>query len=63
MNAVDTNILIYVHDPRDPIKQEKELMKQFHLSFWDAMIAAACLKQELVISTQRISTILPGLLD
>ena len=21
MNAVDTNILIYVHDPRDPIKQ------------------------------------------
>ena len=23
MNAVDTNILIYVHDPRDPIKQAK----------------------------------------
>jgi len=23
MNAVDTNILIYIHDPRDPIKQEK----------------------------------------
>jgi predicted nucleic acid-binding protein len=21
MNAVDTNILIYVHDPRDPLKQ------------------------------------------
>ncbi len=107
MNAVDTNILIYVHDLRDPIKQEKaerlvasltdgvllwqvacefvaasrklagfgftvdqawrevkklrslwttklpdwrvadraeQLMKQFHLSFWDAMIAAACLE-------------------
>ncbi len=23
MNAVDTNILIYVQDPRDPIKQAK----------------------------------------
>jgi predicted nucleic acid-binding protein len=23
MNAVDTNILIYVNDPRDPIKQAK----------------------------------------
>jgi hypothetical protein len=22
MNAVDTNILIYVNDPRDPIKQK-----------------------------------------
>lgn len=22
MNAVDTNVLIYVHDPRDPTKQE-----------------------------------------
>jgi predicted nucleic acid-binding protein len=21
MNAVDTNILLYVHDPRDPVKQ------------------------------------------
>jgi predicted nucleic acid-binding protein len=107
MNAVDTNILIYVHDPRDPIKQEKaerlvaslsdgvllwqvacefvaasrklasfgfsvdqawrevnkaralwttrlpdwrvaeraeELMRQVRLSFWDAMIVAACLE-------------------
>ena len=23
MNAVDTNVLIYAHDPRDPIKQTK----------------------------------------
>jgi len=23
MNAVDTNVLLYVHDPRDPIKQAK----------------------------------------
>jgi predicted nucleic acid-binding protein len=23
MNAVDTNVLIYAHDPRDPIKQNK----------------------------------------
>ncbi len=22
MNAVDTNILIYTHDPRHPVKQE-----------------------------------------
>jgi len=21
MNAVDTNVLIYIHDPRDPVKQ------------------------------------------
>jgi hypothetical protein len=21
MNAVDTNVLLYVHDPRDPVKQ------------------------------------------
>jgi len=107
MNAVDTNVLIYVHDPRDAVKQAKaaqlvasltdsvllwqvacefvaasrkltafgftaeqawrevhrlrslwvtklpswavaeraeELMKQYHLSFWDAMIVAACLE-------------------
>ncbi len=106
MNAVDTNILLYVHDPRDSIKQTKaaqlvasltdgvllwqvacefvaasrklsafgfdveqawrevrrlrsvwttklpgwsvaeraeDLMKQYRLSFWDAMIMAACL--------------------
>lgn len=106
MNAVDTNILLYVHDPREPTKQAKaaqlvssltdgvllwqvacefvaasrkltsfgfsadqawrevkrfrsvwktalpvwsmteraeELIKQYHLSFWDAMIIAACL--------------------
>ena len=23
MNAVDTNVLIYAHDPRDPVKQNK----------------------------------------
>jgi predicted nucleic acid-binding protein len=23
MNAVDTNVLIYAHDPRDPAKQNK----------------------------------------
>jgi predicted nucleic acid-binding protein len=23
MNAVDTNVLLYVHDPRDPVKQAK----------------------------------------
>jgi len=23
MNAIDTNILIYAHDPRDPVKQNK----------------------------------------
>ena len=23
MNAVDTNVLIYAHDPRDPVKQSK----------------------------------------
>jgi hypothetical protein len=30
MNAVDTNILIYVHDPRDPRKQDiaSELVEQ-----------------------------------
>ena len=107
MNAVDTNVLIYVHDPRDAVKQAKaaqlvasltdgvllwqvacefvaasrklaafgftaeqawrevhrlrslwetklpswtvaeraeELMKQYRLSFWDAMIVAACLE-------------------
>ena len=25
MNAVDTNVLIYAHDSRDPIKQEKAI--------------------------------------
>jgi predicted nucleic acid-binding protein len=25
MNAVDTNILVYAHDPRDPVKQAKAL--------------------------------------
>jgi len=23
MNAVDTNVLVYAHDPRDPVKQDK----------------------------------------
>jgi predicted nucleic acid-binding protein len=23
MNAVDTNVLIYAHDPRDPVKQNQ----------------------------------------
>jgi predicted nucleic acid-binding protein len=23
MNAVDTNMLVYAHDPRDPVKQNK----------------------------------------
>jgi len=23
MNAVDTNVLLYAHDPRDPVKQDK----------------------------------------
>ena len=26
MNAVDTNVLLYVHDPRDPVKQAKAAM-------------------------------------
>jgi predicted nucleic acid-binding protein len=34
MNAVDTNILIYVNDPRD-------LDSLFH---WDSMVIAACLE-------------------
>jgi predicted nucleic acid-binding protein len=25
MNAVDTNVLIYAHDPRDPVKQQTAL--------------------------------------
>jgi len=25
MNAVDTNVLMYAHDPRDPVKQQKAL--------------------------------------
>jgi predicted nucleic acid-binding protein len=26
MNAVDTNVLIYAHDPRDPVKQNKAVL-------------------------------------
>jgi predicted nucleic acid-binding protein len=107
MRAVDTNILIYAHDPRDPVKQTaatnlieslidgallwqvaceyvaasrklaaqgfderqawrdlnklqnvwttilpswevmlraEQLLDKFHLSFWDALIVAACLE-------------------
>lgn len=110
MNAVDTNVLIYVHDPRDPVKQmtadslvksltngvllwqvacefiaasrklgpfgfgqerawreihglrdiwttklpswrvfqrAEGLLTKFSLSFWDAMIVAACLEAEV----------------
>lgn len=119
MNAVDTNILIYVHDPRDLSKQAaaeflldavsdlallwqvaceyiaasrklvpfgydltkaledvrdmratwktilrswaihdlaEELMADYSLSFWDAMIIAACLTEESVAYTQKILT-------
>jgi hypothetical protein len=32
MNAVDTNILIYVRDPRDPVKQQKAVQLATSLS-------------------------------
>ena len=35
MIALDTNVLIYACDKADPARQ--------HVSFWDALILAACL--------------------
>jgi predicted nucleic acid-binding protein len=49
MNAVDTNILIYVHDPRDPRKQDiaSELIEKLTdgLLVWQAVcefLSASC---------------------
>lgn len=40
MNAIDTNVLIYAHDSRDPQKQTAAV--SLIQSFWDALIIAAC---------------------
>jgi hypothetical protein len=34
MNAVDTNILIYVNDHRDPIKQKNIIKFLYKIVFW-----------------------------
>ncbi len=31
MNAVDTNVLLYIHDPRDTVKQSKNDRQSIYL--------------------------------
>jgi predicted nucleic acid-binding protein len=42
MNAVDTNVLVYAHDPRDPVKQNKAVTLIASLSEGVLLWQVAC---------------------
>jgi len=42
MNAVDTNVLVYAHDPRDPVKQDKAVALIASLSDGVLLWQVAC---------------------
>jgi predicted nucleic acid-binding protein len=52
MNAVDTNILIYVRDPRDPVKQQKAVQLATSLSDGALLWQVAC---EFVAASRKLA--------
>jgi predicted nucleic acid-binding protein len=52
MNAVDTNVLIYVRDPRDPVKQEKAVQLTTGLSDGALLWQVAC---EFVAASRKLA--------
>lgn len=52
MNAVDTNILIYVRDPRDPVKQQKAVQLITGLSDGALLWQVAC---EFVAASRKLA--------
>ena len=51
MNAVDTNVLIYVRDPRDPVKQQKAVQLTTSLSDGVLLWQVAC---EFVAASRKL---------
>ena len=52
MNAVDTNVLIYVRDPRDPVKQQKAVQLITGLSEGALLWQVAC---EFVAASRKLA--------
>lgn len=52
MNAVDTNVLIYVRDPRDPVKQQKAVQLTTGLSDGALLWQVAC---EFVAASRKLA--------
>ena len=52
MNAVDTNVLIYVRDPRDPVKQQKAVQLTTGLSDGVLLWQVAC---EFVAASRKLA--------
>lgn len=52
MNAVDTNVLIYVRDPRDPVKQQKAVKLTTGLSDGALVWQVAC---EFVAASRKLA--------
>lgn len=52
MNAVDTNVLIYVRDPRDPVKQQKAVKLTTSLSDGALLWQVAC---EFVAASRKLA--------
>ena len=52
MNAVDTNVLIYVRDPRDPVKQQKAVQLTTGLSDGALLWQVAC---EFVSASRKLA--------
>ena len=52
---VDTNILVYVHDPRDAVKQERALTVLDQLiGRGHVVLSAQCLSELFVVATRRL---------
>lgn len=52
MNAVDTNVLIYVRDPRDPVKQQRAVQLTTGLSDGALLWQVAC---EFVAASRKLA--------
>jgi predicted nucleic acid-binding protein len=52
MNAVDTNVLIHVRDPRDPVKQQKAVQLTTGLSDSALLWQVAC---EFVAASRKLT--------
>lgn len=53
MNAVDTNVLIYVRDPRDPVKQQRAVQLTTRLSDGVLLWQVAC---EFVAASRKLAS-------
>lgn len=54
MNAVDTNVLIYARDPRDPTKQEKARQLTAHMTEGGLLWQVAC---EFIAASRKLTSV------